>query len=54
MHWNYNRNTFSGGPLVVNGVQVGIVSWGIPCALGYPDIFTNVKNFLPWILANQV
>ncbi|KAK4878655.1 hypothetical protein RN001_011161 [Aquatica leii] len=35
----------SGGPLVYNDIQVGIVSWGIPCAKGFPDIFTSVSSF---------
>ncbi|KAK5638861.1 hypothetical protein RI129_013156 [Pyrocoelia pectoralis] len=39
----------SGGPLVYNGLQVGIVSWGIPCAKGYPDIFTAVAPYISWI-----
>ncbi|KAJ9575982.1 hypothetical protein L9F63_007082 [Diploptera punctata] len=40
----------SGGPLVSNGKLVGIVSGGIyQCALGYPDIYTNVANFREWI-----
>ncbi|XP_076376429.1 chymotrypsin-2 [Megalopta genalis] len=39
----------SGGPLVQNGVQVGIVSYGRPCGVGYPDVFTRVSSFLPWI-----
>ncbi|XP_037042005.1 chymotrypsin-2-like [Bradysia coprophila] len=44
----------SGGPLVVGSqvgpVQVGIVSWGIPCAKGSPDIFTSVASYRTWIL----
>lgn len=32
----------SGGPLVANGRQVGIVSWSQPCAVGVPDVYTNV------------
>ncbi|XP_018356665.1 PREDICTED: trypsin 5G1-like [Trachymyrmex septentrionalis] len=39
----------SGGPLVANKVQIGIVSFGNPCALGYPDIYTRVSSFVPWI-----
>ncbi|XP_046437448.1 mite allergen Der f 3-like [Daphnia pulex] len=45
----------SGGPLVVaqDGVFVltGVVSGGIGCARpGLPGLYTNVANFLPWIL----
>ncbi|XP_018336881.1 uncharacterized protein LOC108745240 [Agrilus planipennis] len=39
----------SGGPMVINGYIVGIVSWGSPCAIGDPDVFTNVTYFLKWI-----
>ncbi|XP_012061803.1 PREDICTED: chymotrypsin-1-like [Atta cephalotes] len=39
----------SGGPLVANKSQIGIVSFGTPCALGYPDIYTRVSSFIPWI-----
>ncbi|KAF5298018.1 hypothetical protein FQR65_LT09829 [Abscondita terminalis] len=42
----------SGGPLVYNEAQVGIVSWGIPCAVGLPDIFTSVSSYLNWIIVN--
>ncbi|XP_036150680.1 chymotrypsin-1-like isoform X1 [Monomorium pharaonis] len=41
-----------GGPLVVDGVQIGIFSFGNPCALGYPDVYTRVTSFLPWIIIN--
>ncbi|XP_031788471.1 chymotrypsin-2-like [Nasonia vitripennis] len=39
----------SGGPLVADGVQVGIVSFGMPCARGMPDVFTRVYTFISWI-----
>ncbi|KAK4878656.1 hypothetical protein RN001_011162 [Aquatica leii] len=42
----------SGGALVYNGVQVGIVSWVVPCAKGYPDVFTSVSAYLVWINSN--
>ncbi|XP_072743937.1 transmembrane protease serine 9-like [Anoplolepis gracilipes] len=40
----------SGGPLVANGRQVGIVSFGQPCAIGHPDVYTRVSSFIPWII----
>lgn len=41
----------SGGPLVREGRQIGIVSWGIPCAKGKPDVYTKVRDlFLDFIL----
>ncbi|KPI98612.1 Chymotrypsin-2 [Papilio xuthus] len=39
----------SGGPLVREGRQVGVVSWGIPCAKGKPDVYTKVESFMDWI-----
>ena len=39
----------SGGPLVANGEQLGIVSWGTPCAKGKPDVFTRVYSYVSWI-----
>ena len=43
----------SGGPLVVNGLQEGIASWVVPCAVGYPDAFTRVSYFREWIRQNS-
>lgn len=39
----------SGGPLVKDGQLIGIVSWGIPCARGRPDVFTRVSAFALWV-----
>ncbi|KAJ9580882.1 hypothetical protein L9F63_023943, partial [Diploptera punctata] len=41
----------SGGPLIVDGVQVGIVSWSVkPCASPpYPGIYTRVSSYTNWI-----
>ncbi|XP_015602364.1 chymotrypsin-2 [Cephus cinctus] len=39
----------SGGPLVADDVQIGIVSWGTPCARGRPDVFTRVYSYVDWI-----
>ncbi|XP_014215792.1 chymotrypsin-2-like [Copidosoma floridanum] len=39
----------SGGPLVIDGQQIGIVSFGVPCGKGYPDVYTRVSSFLNWI-----
>ncbi|XP_052747527.1 chymotrypsin-2-like [Bicyclus anynana] len=40
----------SGGPLVEDGKVVGVVSWGVPCAKGYPDVYSRVFSFKDWIL----
>jgi len=45
-------NGDSGSPLGYNGVIVGLVSWGQPCAQGYPDVFTRVSAYLDWINYN--
>ncbi|XP_058799506.1 chymotrypsin-2-like [Phymastichus coffea] len=42
-------NGDSGGPLVADGVQIGIVSFGMPCARGKPDVFTRIFTFVDWI-----
>nr|AAR14081.1 Sar s 3 allergen Yv7016G03 [Sarcoptes scabiei] len=40
----------SGGPAVLNGVQVGIVSWGNKCGdRKHPGVYTLVSFFLQWI-----
>ncbi|XP_060810685.1 chymotrypsin-2 [Amyelois transitella] len=42
----------SGGPLVEGDSIVGVVSWGMPCARGYPDVYSRVYFFRDWILDN--
>ncbi|GJQ80525.1 hypothetical protein Trydic_g12416 [Trypoxylus dichotomus] len=48
-------NGDSGGPLIQasNGAQVGIVSFGVACAQGFPDVYTRVSSFITWINSNQ-
>lgn len=43
----------SGGALVADGHLVGIVSWGYPCAMGYPDVFVKASAYLDWINVNM-
>lgn len=42
----------SGGPLVTNRTLVGLVSWGVPCARGKPDMFTRVSEYADWVAEN--
>lgn len=40
----------AGGPLVIDGVLHGIISWGYRCALpGYPGVNTRVAHYRNWI-----
>lgn len=40
----------SGGPVVINGTLVGIISWAHNCAEPqFPGVNTVVANFLDWI-----
>lgn len=41
----------TGGPLLVNNVQVGIVSWSVkPCGVPpFPGVFTDVSRYVDWI-----
>lgn len=42
-------NGDSGGVFVVNNKIVGILSWGDPCAIGKPDQFTRVSDYIDFI-----
>ncbi|EDW77142.1 uncharacterized protein Dwil_GK22084 [Drosophila willistoni] len=40
----------SGGPLAVDGVLVGIVSWGVGCGReGFPGVYASVAHHSAWI-----
>lgn len=45
----------SGGPLAVKNADgtftvIGIVSWGIGCASGYPGVYARVSYYQDWIM----
>lgn len=37
-----------------DNLQIGIVSWGFPCALGAPDVFARVSAYKEFIVNNIV
>ncbi|XP_055692171.1 trypsin alpha-3-like [Lutzomyia longipalpis] len=41
----------SGGPLAVGNTVVGIVSWGLECAGGTPDVYDRVSSHRAWIIS---
>ncbi|XP_011685795.1 PREDICTED: chymotrypsin-1-like [Wasmannia auropunctata] len=51
----YNAETCYGdygGPLVLNGTQIGIISFKSPCGGDNPNIYTRVRSFTSWIYTN--
>ncbi|XP_050348343.1 trypsin CFT-1-like [Nymphalis io] len=43
----------SGGPLLHNGIAVGVVSFGIGCGDGrFPGVYARVSTYSSWIQAN--
>jgi len=39
-----------GGALVLNGVQIGVASWGHFCGVpGRPNVFTRISPLVNWI-----
>lgn len=38
-----------GSPLVSNAQLIGIASWNVPCALGFPDLFVRISPYRNWI-----
>ncbi|CAG5043395.1 unnamed protein product [Parnassius apollo] len=49
-------NGDSGSPLVRvdNNQQIGVVSWGVPCARGAPDMYSRVSAYGTWLQQNIV
>lgn len=44
-------NGDGGGPLVSNGQLIGAVSWGIPCAIGSPDVYSRISSYRAWMMS---
>lgn len=51
-HCNTKSPGDSGGPLSAGGAVIGIVSWNIPCARGFPDGYDRVSYWYSWINEN--
>ncbi|XP_039757158.1 chymotrypsin-1-like [Pararge aegeria] len=49
-------NGDSGSPLVRadRSQQIGIVSWGLPCARGAPDMFVRMSAYRSWMNSNTL
>ncbi|KAI9575583.1 chymotrypsin-2 [Glossina fuscipes] len=44
----------TGGPLVnAEGVLVGVGNFGVPCGVGFPDVFARLSFFNDWIRTNM-
>ncbi|EDW14764.1 chymotrypsin-2 [Drosophila mojavensis] len=44
----------SGGPVAWDGVVYGVVNWGHPCAIGYPDSYASTYYYRDWIARTKV
>ncbi|KAJ2951594.1 hypothetical protein O0L34_g13748 [Tuta absoluta] len=53
-HGMCNGDSGSALVRVDSGQQIGIVSWGLPCARGAPDMFVRVSAYRDWILEHLV
>ncbi|CAH0625227.1 unnamed protein product [Chrysodeixis includens] len=53
-HGGCNGDSGSALVRVATGEQIGLVSWGFPCATGDPDIFVRVSAFKDFLTANLI
>ncbi|XP_039448057.1 chymotrypsin-1-like [Culex pipiens pallens] len=44
----------AGGPLVIDDTLVGVISWGIPCGMGMPDVYARVSAHRAWVLVHTM
>ncbi|XP_037293559.1 chymotrypsin-1-like [Manduca sexta] len=51
-HGTCNGDSGSALVRVDRGQQIGVVSWGLPCALGAPDMFVRISAFRTWVHSN--
>lgn len=42
----------NGGPLVYEGILIGVVSLGVPCDVRYADVFARTSYYIDWIQSN--
>lgn len=40
-----------GGALMFGNQLIGVLSWQVPCAIGYPDVYERVADKIPWIVS---
>jgi trypsin len=41
----------SGGPLATGNTLVGVISWAVPCGVGFPDVYARISSHRSWIAA---
>lgn len=43
-----------GGPLVYDNKVIGVVNFGVPCGMGYPDAYGRVSYLYDWVKQHMV
>jgi trypsin len=41
----------TGGPLASGNTLVGVISWAVPCGVGFPDVYARISSHRAWIAA---
>lgn len=39
----------SGGPLIINANFIGVISWGVGCGEGYPEVYARIGSHRDWL-----